>query len=1294
MKKKETLRRLSGAVSAIAVMLGTIMPSAAEAFPQEYDHSQDEQVRVIVRLKGDPILASCSTELDSDAAKSRAQELRNERMQVFSQLQDICPEAEMELKFDTVFNGFASTVPEGLTDMIRNIPDVYSVTVSEVTYTPELSDALENTGTSEFMNSTGIRGEGQVIAVIDTELDCTHEMFAPLDENISTAISYDDVAEIINSGGLSRDLDPEKVYYSSKIPFAACYVENEDPYDVSDKDEKSSYHGTHVSGIAAGNTVTYDGKVLSGFAPDAQLIFFGVGSRENKGTMDEAAILAGLEDSVKLGADVINMSFSRHGQAPIYDTVVEEVLKIIDDAGIVVCCSAGNEKQINTQNNFRSPDDPDLSTVGTPGIFPSVISAAAGQSVQRLNMQLSLPDGTVISYREDSNELLEGEYEYFYCGKAAEVDITELDLKGKLALVDMADCDDVDMTDSRAKTAGAVGVIMFDSNIDTILNTEDTFYYSFLSHTKHGLLISTQDAQLLIDNPDKRVDLDAPDTYYAYNRLYPFSSMGIPQNFEFKPEITGIGGMYSAKRGGGYSFQNGTSMASPCIAGCAALTNALLDSRGTDISGSDRTKLIKNILMNSAVPIVDDGLRISPRMQGAGMVNITAMENTKVIMTGSSGKAAVVLGELNDNTFSFDVTIKNISDQDVAFNTADASFTTDKAEYDYTFNREQLLTRPEELKTSVTLPEDMLTISAGDEKTVTVTVAVDEENAAAKDAEFRNGWFIDGFLTLSGADNCCDISIPVVGFHGDWYSMRTLWDDVNTAPENGLKTYAGSDIAFYPYCVSMSLSQMICAQLMSYDTNTSKDDYKSMYAQALNHEYCLSPNGDHISDTLHYFMCPLRDANVSDVTITDKDGRTVLCYKGSRSIINDDYEEMVCLADIPLEDGSYHASFSTYLFAENSEERKQPHSFDFTVDTVDPKISDVKITERNGRKILSFKASDERLEGFYVIGKGKGSLPGKENNNSAHLIHSALKDLYKSFLQKGRYFQSKTDREVKYENDLIEYILSVIKDDNNSPENDLIDAIPATPDENGTQVFEYDVTDLNDFSVTVADAGMNTAVYSPDRPLVHEIPDSVTLKIGDKLMPAETPETDGKTTAQGWQIMHCGSGEWTELKSTDRVKPAMNGSFIRYYAEYNGERGYSNRMRVTVSNACRMNMDLYVNDSIECSTTITACHKDFEYYYANYALRIELTADGYVPRTISFSKTENKSTDLYLCMLGDLNGDGAVNVTDISKAAAHLKGIKSLNSYEQKVADVKADGRLNVTDISKIAAKVKGISNF
>lgn len=59
-------------------------------------------------------------------------------------------------------------------------------------------------------------------------------------------------------------------------------------------------------------------------------------------------------------------------------------------------------------------------------------------------------------------------------------------------------------------------------------------------------------------------------------------------------------------------------------------------------------------------------------------------------------------------------------------------------------------------------------------------------------------------------------------------------------------------------------------------------------------------------------------------------------------------------------------------------------------------------------------------------------------------------------------------------------------------------------------------------------------------------------------------------------------------------------------------------------------------------------------------------------------------------IFGDINRDGAINVTDVSLAAAHVKTVKPLSAEKQLRADVNGDGSVNVTDISLISAQVKG----
>ena len=58
--------------------------------------------------------------------------------------------------------------------------------------------------------------------------------------------------------------------------------------------------------------------------------------------------------------------------------------------------------------------------------------------------------------------------------------------------------------------------------------------------------------------------------------------------------------------------------------------------------------------------------------------------------------------------------------------------------------------------------------------------------------------------------------------------------------------------------------------------------------------------------------------------------------------------------------------------------------------------------------------------------------------------------------------------------------------------------------------------------------------------------------------------------------------------------------------------------------------------------------------------------------------------------IGDVNGDGKVNVADISVTAAHIKGVMPLEGARLAAADVNADGSVNITDLSQIVGHVKG----
>ena len=62
--------------------------------------------------------------------------------------------------------------------------------------------------------------------------------------------------------------------------------------------------------------------------------------------------------------------------------------------------------------------------------------------------------------------------------------------------------------------------------------------------------------------------------------------------------------------------------------------------------------------------------------------------------------------------------------------------------------------------------------------------------------------------------------------------------------------------------------------------------------------------------------------------------------------------------------------------------------------------------------------------------------------------------------------------------------------------------------------------------------------------------------------------------------------------------------------------------------------------------------------------------------------------------LGDVNFDGKINASDVVSVAAHIRGLKTLDSRGAAAADVNSDSKVNAADITMIAAHCKGIKSL
>ncbi len=90
-----------------------------------------------------------------------------------------------------------------------------------------------------------------------------------------------------------------------------------------------------------------------------------------------------------------------------------------------------------------------------------------------------------------------------------------------------------------------------------------------------------------------------------------------------------------------------------------------------------------------------------------------------------------------------------------------------------------------------------------------------------------------------------------------------------------------------------------------------------------------------------------------------------------------------------------------------------------------------------------------------------------------------------------------------------------------------------------------------------------------------------------------------------------------------------------------------------------------------------------------YLLRAEKS--GYVTREYEVNlSTGSLTQDVKLCLLGDVTGDGKINVADTSRTYSHVRGSSVLtDAYVLSCANINGDSRLNVADVSMLYSLVR-----
>lgn len=689
-------------------------------------------------------------------------------------------------------------------------------------------------------------GSGTTVAILDTGLDYTHAAFSVMPQQVS--FTKESVEAKINAGGFNtvengRHITADDVYVNAKIPFAYDYADHD-----ADVYPSYSQHGTHVAGIVAGQADSYtdkdgnvakdsEGNVLSfrGVAPNAQLVICKVFTddldSDDIGGATSEDLIAALEDCALLDVDIINMSLGTSaGFSTIYidgdseGLALNEIYTKLQKRGISLITAASNDFSSGYGSAYGTnlATNPDSGTVGSPSTFIGALSVGS------INGQLSpfmiANEKTPVFY-DNSSDANSVKYDFLkqllYNETTGEWKTSET---FKYVVVpnigQVSDYTSEVVRELRDKSEGRTiavisrGTTTFETKINTVMNKEincEADAVIIYNNVAGSIGISLGE----IENPlpTVSVNMDAGralcydenggrrltgkitvnTSYQAGPFMNDYSSWGSTPDLKLKPDITAHGGEITSTVAGGYTEMSGTSMATPNLAGFAALLCQQLKDKYPELAQSgdsaarkELTRLMNQIIMSTAVTVYDrEGLPCSPRKQGSGLATLDNVFTTNAYLFTDNEendyRPKVELGEDEEKRGEYTVSfkVKNTGDKVLKF-TAQSIFMTETLASDglavaekahiFTDNAAQWTAGGSSVEEG-----GEISVAAGDTVSVTVKLTLSSAEKRYLNNTFENGMFVEGFIKLnSRTEGQCDLTLPYMGFYGDWEAAPML----------------------------------------------------------------------------------------------------------------------------------------------------------------------------------------------------------------------------------------------------------------------------------------------------------------------------------------------------------------------------------------------------------------------------------------------------------------------------------------------------------------------------------------
>jgi len=563
----------------------------------------------------------------------------------------------------------------GVYTNVENVSALQHIAGVEAVYpiapkTPSLSYSVLLQRAPQAWTAYGDLGANSTIAIIDTGIDYTHADFGgpgtPADyqtalANDTSTPTYPDPSKILGGYDFVGDTyDPD----SNDSAYQPTPHPDPNPLDCEG-------HGSHVAGIAAGygenasDGTTYTGSYTSlpttasayqalfrigpGMAPEAKLYAYKVfgcqGSTDVVAAAIDKATDPNGDGNPSDHVSVINMSLGADYTSPEDGDSV--AANAASQLGVTVVSSAGNAGDLND-------------AIGSPADATRVIAAA--DSVDAYS-QLDTLNATVNSVGKTYGAQRSVAYDWAtepggdLSGTVVKLtDSSNLDgcdpitqnLAGKVVFLEWTDNDATRRCGSaprsqNAELAGAKGVILGED--------EETFSAGITGSADIPVVQVVKSAAdairaaLNASEPVTVTGTSAGDFQQLIpgndDEVAPTSSRGIGDAGDLKPDVSAVGtSVFSVSMGtgdNGISF-TGTSMASPMIAGLAALVRSKNPSWSPEQVKADIMNTADQDLWTGAN---HTGTRYGPERVGAGRIDAKAALDNQVLAYVAGGTGAV-----------------------------------------------------------------------------------------------------------------------------------------------------------------------------------------------------------------------------------------------------------------------------------------------------------------------------------------------------------------------------------------------------------------------------------------------------------------------------------------------------------------------------------------------------------------------------------------------------------------------------------------------------------------------------